>query len=90
MNKRYHIFFSGTVQGVGFRYTARALASRYSLNGWAKNLSDGRVELEIEGPENDLGSFLQDLKEEFKEYLKDTQLQELPASGAYDDFRIRS
>lgn len=89
MNKRYHIFFSGEVQGVGFRYTARALASRYSINGWVKNLNDGKVELEVEGNKNDLDVFLKDLKEEFKGHLADIELQELPASSEHVDFRIR-
>lgn len=89
MDKHYRIFFSGTVQGVGFRYTARALASKYNVNGWVKNLDDGRVGLEVEGDEKDLNQFIENLKKEFKGYVGDTELQELPASDEYDDFGIR-
>ncbi len=47
---RAHVFYSGRVQGVGFRYTAEAIAHRLKLTGWVKNLQDGRVELVCEGP----------------------------------------
>lgn len=45
--KRYLI--SGRVQGVGFRYFTADAASREGITGWAKNLSDGRVEVRAEG-----------------------------------------
>ena len=41
--KRY--FVSGTVQGVGFRYFAMRAARRIGVSGYARNLSDGRVEV---------------------------------------------
>lgn len=40
----------GRVQGVGFRWWARARALELGLDGWAANLSDGRVEIVAEGP----------------------------------------
>jgi len=89
MEKRYNIFFSGTVQGVGFRYTAKALADKYALKGWAMNIPNGNVELEIEGFDTDLNSFLEDLKGEFKNYIEKVDLKELAHCGEYKDFRIR-
>ena len=47
---RAHVYYSGRVQGVGFRYTAEGLALDLKLVGWVKNLPDGRVELVCEGP----------------------------------------
>jgi len=44
---RKHIYFSGSVQGVGFRYRAYYIAQSLSLTGWVKNLWDGRVEMEF-------------------------------------------
>lgn len=46
---RKHIRFSGRVQGVGFRVEAFGIADRLNLTGWVKNLSNGDVELEVEG-----------------------------------------
>lgn len=48
--ERRHIIFSGRVQGVGFRYHAMYGARNLGLTGWVSNLSDGRVEMEIQGP----------------------------------------
>lgn len=41
----------GMVQGVGFRANTRAEAMRLGLAGFARNRSDGTVEVEAEGPE---------------------------------------
>ena len=44
-----HAFVSGRVQGVAFRWAARARARELGLNGWVRNLEDGRVETWVEG-----------------------------------------
>jgi acylphosphatase len=49
---RAHIFISGRVQGVCYRAFTRELAYNLALNGWAKNLYDGRVEALFEGEKN--------------------------------------
>ena len=61
MRVRKHIFFSGQVQGVGFRYTAMYLARPLGLTGWVRNLMDGRVEMEAQGEEGDVELLLQRL-----------------------------
>ncbi|MDD4183657.1 MAG: acylphosphatase, partial [Candidatus Omnitrophica bacterium] len=76
MKKHYHMFFSGSVQGVGFRYTARNLADKYAVYGWVANRSDKRVELDIEGEVSDLDNFTSELKEEFKSYIKNVENEE--------------
>lgn len=48
---RKHIVFYGRVQGVGFRYYAVNKANQLGLTGWAKNLPDGTVEMEVQGEE---------------------------------------
>jgi acylphosphatase len=50
MTERVHILISGRVQGVGFRYATHERATTLGLNGWVRNLPDGRVEAELEGP----------------------------------------
>ena len=51
MKKRAHVWVSGRVQGVFFRATTRKEAQKRGVNGWVKNLSDGRVEAIFEGEE---------------------------------------
>jgi len=48
---RAHVFISGRVQGVGFRYSTQRQAQALALTGWVRNLWDGRVEAVFEGPE---------------------------------------
>ena len=52
VEKRYQIIFSGIVQGVGFRYEAWLIAQKLGLTGFAENLPNGDVRMEIQGPEN--------------------------------------
>ncbi|MCK9615466.1 MAG: acylphosphatase [Candidatus Omnitrophica bacterium] len=87
--KHYRVFFSGMVQGVGFRYTTQAIADKYAIYGWVANRGNGTVELDIEGASYNLDNFLKDLKEEFKTYIKDVQIEELPIGEKYNDFQIR-
>ena len=54
---RLQIFYSGRVQGVGFRYTVKTLASGFEVTGTVRNLSDGRVELVAEGTRDELEAF---------------------------------
>ena len=51
------IFYSGWVQGVGFRYTAKTVATGFEVTGVVRNLPDGRVELIAEGAREELESF---------------------------------
>lgn len=46
---RYYLVFSGEVQGVGFRWNNQGLANEHHLTGWVRNLSNGSVEMEIQG-----------------------------------------
>jgi acylphosphatase len=60
MNRvRLHVFYSGNVQGVGFRYTAKSLARGFEVTGLVRNLLDGRVELIAEGGRDELSAFRQ-------------------------------
>ena len=49
MKVRKHFYFSGRVQGVGFRFRASWAAKRLGLTGWVRNCYDGSVEMEVQG-----------------------------------------
>ena len=47
--RRVHVSVTGTVQGVGYRYTLQHVAQRAGVTGWVRNLRDGSVDAEVEG-----------------------------------------
>ena len=47
--RRVHAIVTGTVQGVGYRFTLQHVVERAHATGWVRNLRDGRVEAELEG-----------------------------------------
>ena len=51
------VIYSGRVQGVGFRYTAKTVAAGFEVIGTVRNLPDGRVELIAEGERGELEAF---------------------------------
>jgi acylphosphatase len=58
------VLYSGRVQGVGFRYSTKRIASGFDVTGWIKNLPDGRVELLAQALEADeLEAFLEDIQQ---------------------------
>lgn len=56
--QRVHIWVSGSVQGVFFRYSARLRAEELDLTGYVRNLYDGRVEIVAEGEKDKLISLV--------------------------------
>ena len=89
VNKRIHILYHGSVQGVGFRYTAERLAASLGLAGWARNLPGGQVEVVCEGREQDIEPFLQKISEAFKGYIRDADVEWSDATGEFSGFDIR-
>ncbi len=61
-NSRAHVYYSGRVQGVGFRFTAERIALDLGVTGWVKNLSDGRVEVLCEGPRERIEALLEGIR----------------------------
>ena len=72
--------FEGRVQGVGFRYTVKQLASGFDVLGNVKNLPEGTVELNLMGEEDEVAEFLNEIVEEstLSHYIKTMQLAEIP------------
>jgi acylphosphatase len=82
--------FSGNVQGVGFRFTARLLAQRYpAVRGYVRNLPDGRVELVAEGEVSDIDKLLADIDRQMEGYVKKRTDQDSPWTGEFKDFSVR-
>ena len=64
MNRhRMHIFYSGHVQGVGFRFTVKQVAAGFEVTGTVRNLPDGRVELMAEGTKTELEAFSESIRD---------------------------
>lgn len=56
--KRVHIYVSGKVQGVFFRAETQRTATNHKLTGWVSNMSDGRVEVLLEGEDTDVDKMI--------------------------------
>nr|WP_295972170.1 acylphosphatase [uncultured Bacillus sp.] len=56
------IIVSGKVQGVGYRYFSQMKAAQYGIKGWAKNHTDGSVEIIAAGSNEQLEPFIEDLR----------------------------
>ncbi|MDR3633051.1 MAG: acylphosphatase [Isosphaeraceae bacterium] len=69
--ERRCVYYSGRVQGVGFRFTARHLARGFDVAGYVRNLPDGRVELVAEGDAADVGSFFASVRREMGDKVRD-------------------
>ena len=82
------VIFKGRVQGVGFRFTAHRMAHRYQLTGFVRNLPDGTVEMLAQGPAQDIYDCIRDIKDYFGDYLRKTEVQEMPPDPNCTDFRI--
>ncbi len=83
-----HVHYSGRVQGVGFRYTAVDAAQGFPVGGFVRNLSDGRVEVVVEGNAGDVNAFLKELAERMAGYIEDQDVQDAPLGG-YRQFGVR-
>jgi acylphosphatase len=89
MQHAIHVFYSGRVQGVGFRYTVREIAVESGVSGWVKNLGDGRVEVVAEGEEQVLKDFLSMIRDNFSPAVHTIEVSWEPATGSFRDFFIK-
>jgi acylphosphatase len=89
LKKQVHCFYTGRVQGVGFRFTTQDLAQDLEVSGWVKNLRDGRVELMAEAEENTLKELLSSIYQHFSPYIRDVDAHWQAAGNEFTDFQIR-
>ena len=87
-SQRWTVLFSGTVQGVGFRYTVRQVAGGFAVTGDVRNLPDGRVELRAEGEPAELRRFVAAIEETMGRYIRGRETRESPATAEFSGFSI--
>ncbi len=90
MNKiRIRTFYSGKVQGVGFRWTVRNISNNFEIDGYVKNLADGRVEMVAEGDEKQVGAFIEAINERMSGYIRDIRKEKERPAEEKSGFEIR-
>ncbi len=83
------VLYSGNVQGVGFRYTAKSVATGFEVTGTVRNLVDGRVELVAEGEQTELEAFRQAIRDAgLEHFIRNEAVQWFDASNEFRGFEI--
>lgn len=85
---RRRVYFSGRVQGVGFRFTTEDIASRFQVTGFVRNLRDGRVEVVAEGLKPELDRFQETIQRALHGYISEADVSDSPAMDEFTSFRI--
>lgn len=89
---RLALLFSGSVQGVGFRWTNQELARERNLTGWVQNLPDGTVSMEIQGSARAVAAHFERLHAYYRRFGNRIWLETarvLPRVGGEADFAVR-
>ena len=91
MSAVYHatVYFSGRVQGVGFRYQTLQVAKEFEVSGWVANLPDGRVQLEAEGRMEEVKDFITAVLERMEGHIRKTEQSATTRAPQYSGFTIR-
>ena len=88
--ERWHIFFDGHVQGVGFRFAAQIFAAGLGLTGWGRNKEDGRVEMEAQGSAADLQKLVDRLKSRPPILITECDIRKIPLKDGEKKFSVLS
>jgi len=84
------VFYEGRVQGVGFRYSVKNLATGYEVVGWVRNLIDGRVELQVQGASGEVDEFLEEILDGYlRRHISRFVVQEITPQIGLKGFQIR-
>lgn len=87
--QRRMCYYSGTVQGVGFRYSTQQVARGHAVTGFVRNLSDGRVEVIVEGTAAEIDAFLGGVARRMGNNIDAVDSQTAPATGEFTGFDVR-
>jgi acylphosphatase len=83
------VYYTGRVQGVGFRATTERLAQGRAVTGWVRNLDDGRVELFVQGRGEAVDAFLAEIRRTFAANLRDIRVHPATPSPEWTAFSVR-
>ena len=86
---RRTVYFSGRVQGVGFRYTTCTIAQRFAVTGFVKNLPDGRVEAVVEGEPAEIEAFIAAVEADMGSHIREKVESDAPATNTFGGFDVR-
>lgn len=86
---RRHFYFSGEVQGVGFRFRCQQIADKHHLTGWCRNLYDGRVEVELQGEAEQITLFVADISQQPWIEVTDVEEKDEPVNPQEKKFTVR-
>lgn len=84
-----NVFFSGRVQGVGFRYTVLQVAKEFEVAGIVMNLPDGRVQLEAEGAAGEVAAFVAAVEERMHGYIRKVERTARQRGAHFHGFQIK-
>ncbi|MBI5133179.1 MAG: acylphosphatase [Thaumarchaeota archaeon] len=88
-NTRAHVFIKGKVQGVYFRQNMRIVSKRHKVNGWVRNLKDGRVEAVLEGEEMSISEVIEWCHAGPAEAkVDDVKVEYEPYKGEFSNFTV--
>jgi acylphosphatase len=80
--------YTGRVQGVGFRATTVSISNRFRVDGFVRNLADGRVEVVVQGQADEVEPFLSAIESAMGSNIRDSQQENLEPIEPSGRFRV--
>ena len=83
------VYFTGRVQGVGFRWSTEKIARNFAVIGYVKNLEDGRVEMVASGEDSVVDEFISAVNQHFSRNITDCSIEDINGNESFSTFEIR-
>jgi acylphosphatase len=83
------IYFTGHVQGVGFRHSTLQVAKEFEVTGCVQNQPDGRVQVEVEGNRSEINAFVVAIEERLHGFIRRVERTSAKRPAQFQDFRIQ-
>ncbi len=83
------LYFSGRVQGVGFRFATNAIAKKFPMNGTVENCPDGRVKIIVEAESKVIDCFIEAVSTSTAGRIKQMERYESEPSHEFENFSVR-